>query len=208
MATSESDLLVTASSIGVYRDGRWLVRFASAKVMREQLVHVVGGNGSGKTTFAKALLGLVAINEGSVSRSPGLVIGYVPQRLAINRWMPLNLRRMLSLSRKTTTANIDDALDAVGLAGLGDPPVHALSGGEFQRLLLARTLLLEPDMLVLDEPGQGVDAAGKKLLYGLIDSIREKKGCGVLMVTHDPQHVIFSGEDRIILDTRNYRDGS
>ena len=171
--------LVRAGGIGVRRAGRWIFREVDLEVVRGNLVFLIGANGAGKTTCAKAALGLIDIDEGYVDRSPSLCVGYVPQRLAVSPTLPLSVRRLMQLTGRFPASEIDSALNSVGLERLGDPPVVNLSGGELQRLLLASALIRKPDLLVLDEPDQGVDVAGSDVLHSLIDAIRISTDCGV-----------------------------
>ena len=143
-----SELLVSARNIGVRRGARWIVRYVDIDVVRGKLVYLIGANGAGKSTCAKAVLGLIDLSEGTVKRAPALEVGYVPQRLVVNPTLPLSLRRLMTLTGRFDDDDIDAALAAVGLERLGDPPVATLSGGEFQRLLLARALIHRPDLLV------------------------------------------------------------
>ena len=159
----------------------------------------VGANGAGKSTCAKAILGLIDIDAGTIERAPALAVGYVPQRLAVSHTLPLTLRRLMKLTGRFPARDIDAALTAVGLERLGDPPVTSLSGGELQRLLIARALIHRPDLLVLDEPAQGVDVAGAGVLHDLIDGIRRDLGCGVLLISHDLQMVMDTDNDVIVL---------
>ena len=191
--------LVSACGIGVRRGGRWIIRYVDLEVSRGELVFLIGANGAGKSTFAKAVLGLIDTDEGTVKRAPGLKVGYVPQQLALSPTLPLNLRRLMTLTGRYRDRDIDAALAAVGLERLGDPPVTTLSGGEFQRLLLARALIDRPELLVLDEPGQGVDIAGAKVLHGLIEGIRRDIGCGVLLISHDLQVARNTGDNWVVL---------
>ena len=191
--------LIEARDMGIYRSNRWLVRHVDVKVLRGQSVYIIGANGAGKTTTAKALLGLISYDEGDVKRSPDLKVGYVPQRLHINPTLPLTMRRLLRLTEHYKKPEIDHALHAVGLQRLGDPFVSTLSGGEFQRLLLAQAMLSRPELLLLDEPAQGVDAAGADKLHSVIDRIRDELGCGVLCVSHDLQLAMDSGDDFLVL---------
>jgi zinc transport system ATP-binding protein len=131
-----------------------------------------------------------------VRLAPGARIGYVPQRLAIDDALPLTVRRFLGLAAPRSAA-IERALAETGVADLVDMPVQVLSGGEFQRVLLARALIREPDLLVLDEPVQGVDVAGQAALYDLIRRIRDRHGCGVLLVSHD-LHLVMAATDRVV----------
>ena len=196
--------LVQARDLGVRRGGRWVIRHVRLSVLPGQLVYIIGGNGAGKSTCAKAVLGLIDIDEGSVEMAPARTVGYVPQRLAVTPTLPLTLRRLVTLTGRFPAADIDAALAAVGLERLGDPPVTALSGGEFQRLLLARELLRRPDLLVLDEPDQGVDVAGAEALHAQIEDIRNELGCGVLVVSHDVRLAMETGDDFCVLVPHEY----
>jgi len=191
--------LIRARDIGVRRGERWLIRHVDLLVPRGELVYLIGANGAGKSTCAKSILSLIEIDEGTIERAPGLEVGYVPQRLAVSHTLPLSLRRLMKLTGRFAAADIDAALAAVGLERLGDPPVTSLSGGELQRLLLARAMIHRPDLLVLDEPAQGVDVAGARMLHQLIDGIRQDLGCGVLLISHDLQMVMNSDSDVVVL---------
>lgn len=194
-----SDPLVQAQDIGVLRNERWIFRHFDLKVERGELVFLIGANGAGKSTCAKAVLGLVGIDEGTLRHAPSMEIGYVPQRLSISPTMPLSLRRLITLTDSFPARDIETALEAVGLGRLGNPAVATLSGGEFQRLLLARALLQRPDLLVLDEPGQGIDVAGSDVLHNLIDDIRRELGCGILLISHDIKRAMDFGDDVFVL---------
>ena len=191
--------LVSARDIGVRRSERWIIRHVDVQVPRGALVYVIGANGAGKSTCAKAVLGLIEIDEGAVERAPDVTVGYVPQRLAISPTLPLTLRRLMTLTRRFPRREIEAALDAVGLERLGDPPISTLSGGEFQRLLLARALIERPDLLVLDEPAQGVDVSGADVFHDLIQEVRRTLGCGILIISHDIEHAARSGDDVVVL---------
>ena len=191
--------LVAARDLGVRRSGRWIIRHVDVEVLRGGLVFLIGANGAGKSTCAKAVLGLIDVDEGAVERAPSLEVGYVPQRLALSPTLPMSVRRLMKLTGRFPASDIDAALAAVGLDRLGDPPVTTLSGGELQRLLLARALIHRPDLLVLDEPGQGVDAAGAELLQELIEGIRRDLDCGVLLISHDLELAMKAGDDVVVL---------
>lgn len=191
--------LVAARGIGVHRGERWLIRHVDLVVERGALVYLVGANGAGKSTCAKAILGLIEIDEGTVERAPSIELGYVPQRLPVSPTLPLSLRRLVTLTGRFAEADVDAALAAVGLERLGDPPVTTLSGGELQRLLLARALIHRPDLLVLDEPDQGVDLAGAERFHELIEEIRRDLGCGVLLISHDLKRAMDTGDDVVVL---------
>ena len=198
--------LVSARDLGVRRAERWIVRHVDLKVARGELVFLIGANGAGKSTCAKAALGLIDIDEGTVERASDLEVGYVPQRLAVSPTLPLSVRRLMKLTGRFPAREIDAALAAVGLDRLGDPPVTTLSGGELQRLLLARALIHRPELLVLDEPGQGVDVAGAEVLHGLIEGIRRDLGCGVLLISHNLELAMRSGDDVVVLVPHEHDD--
>ena len=200
--------LIRARGIGVRRGERWVVRHVDLTINRGELLFLIGANGAGKSTCAKAVLGLIETSEGTVERLDGLRIGYVPQRLAISPFLPLTMRRIMTLTGAFPEHEIDSALVAVGLERLGDPPLATLSGGEFQRLLLARALIQQPDLLVLDEPNQGVDVAGAKALHELIDKIRRDLNCGILLISHDLHLAMETGDDVVILVPHEHDDDS
>lgn len=189
--------LVMAEGLGIRRSGRWLLRSVDLAVRPSEIVTVIGPNGGGKTTLLKALIGLLTPDEGQVFRRPGAVVGYVPQRLQLEWTMPLTVDRLMSLTGRPAESAVAEALRATGAEHLRRRPVQALSGGELQRVLLARALARRPDLLVLDEPVQGVDFTGETELYGLIGDVRERTGAGVLLVSHD-LHVVMAATDRVI----------
>ena len=191
--------LVDARDIGVRRSERWIIRHVDLQVPRGALVFLIGGNGAGKSTCAKAVLGLIEIDEGAVERATGVAVGYVPQRLAISPTLPLTLRRLMTLTGRYPRREIEAALAAVGLERLGNPPISTLSGGEFQRLLLARALIEKPDLLVLDEPAQGVDVSGAEVFHELIEEVRRSLGCGILIISHDIELAAKTGDDVVVL---------
>lgn len=162
-----------------------------------EIVTILGPNGSGKSTLLRALLGILRPSSGRVTRAEGLRIGYVPQKLAVDRAMPMTARRFLSLPRRVSDDAARQALKKVGLDGLEGRQMSALSGGQFQRLLLARALLVRPQVLILDEPTQGLDQSGEAGFYRLIEEVRRETGAAVLMVSHD-LHVVMAASDRVI----------
>ncbi len=199
MKRAASTNLIRARNMGVKRGGRWIFRHVDLNVEQGEMIFVIGASGAGKTTCVKASLGLIRIDEGSVEQADSLRIGYVPQRLPISPTLPLSARRLMTLTGRFSRERIDAALAAVGLDKLGDPQVTTLSGGEFQRLLLARALTHRPELLVLDEPEQGVDMAGAQVLFGLIDEIRRDLGCGVLVISHDLKRAVRRSDDIVVL---------
>lgn len=167
-----------------------------------EIVTVIGPNGAGKTTLVRVLLGLLQPDAGRVSRGEDLRVGYLPQRFEVDRTLPLDVRRLMTLTGPAKHPDIVDALKETGADHLIDAPFQTLSGGEMQRVLLARTLLRRPALLVLDEPVQGVDYTGEAALYELIGQIRSRYGCGVLMVSHD-LHVVMGATDRVVCLNRH-----
>jgi len=196
-ANFEAKPLVSLSNVGVRRNGRWLVRGVDFSVSRGEIVTLIGPNGSGKSTTVKTAIGVLKADEGKVVRAAGLKVGYVPQKLAIDWTLPLTVRRLMTLTGPLSPADMNEALDAVGLAHMPDAEVQHLSGGEFQRALMARAIARKPDLLVLDEPVQGVDFSGEIAIYDLIKSIRNTTGCGILLISHD-LHVVMAATDTVI----------
>ncbi|WFU03716.1 metal ABC transporter ATP-binding protein [Rhizobium sp. CB3171] len=194
---NKSRPLVSLHDVGVRRGGRWLVRGVDFSVSRGEIVTLIGPNGSGKSTSAKTAIGVLKPDEGSVDRIAGLKVGYVPQKLAIDWTLPLSVHRLMTLTGPLPEAELKAALEAVGIAHLAKAEVQHLSGGEFQRALLARAIARKPDLLVLDEPVQGVDFSGEIALYDLIKSIRNSEGCGILLISHD-LHVVMAATDTVV----------
>lgn len=191
-----AETLVSATGLGIRRRDRWAVRGVDIAVGRGELVTLIGPNGGGKSTIARALLGLIAPSEGTVLRQPGLSISYVPQKMAADWTLPLPVARFMQLTGKVPRNAVDEALNEAGAGHLAKAFLHTLSGGELQRVMLARALARKPDLLVLDEPVQGVDFSGELALYDLIDRSVERIGCGVLLVSHD-LHVVMARTDRV-----------
>ncbi len=160
------------------------------------IVTVIGPNGAGKTSLVKIIVGLLKPTGGHIERQTGIRIGYVPQRVHIDRSLPLSVERFLRLSRRPVSA-IKQTLAEVEADHLLRQSLHGLSGGEWQRVLLARALLQEPQLLVLDEPAQGVDIRGQAKLYQLITALRDRYHCGILMVSHD-LHWVMAQTDTVI----------
>jgi len=192
-----TDSLLHMSNAGIERAGRWLVRGVEFAVAAGEIVTLIGPNGSGKSTTAKMALNILQPDEGSVTRSAGLVVGYVPQKISVDWTLPLTVERFMRLTGKVTPPEVDDAMTEAGVLHLRHDEVRTLSGGEFQRVLLARAIARKPGLLVLDEPVQGVDFAGEIELYDLIGRIRDKLNCGVLLISHD-LHVVMAATDRVI----------
>ncbi|MBX4930521.1 metal ABC transporter ATP-binding protein [Rhizobium bangladeshense] len=196
-ANTKGERLVSLENVGVLRDGRWLVRGVDFSVSRGEIVTLIGPNGSGKSTSAKTAIGVLRPDEGRVERKAGLKVGYVPQKLAIDWTLPLSVRRLMTLTGPLPERDMQAALEAAGIAHMIGAEVQHLSGGEFQRALMARAIARKPDLLVLDEPVQGVDFSGEIALYDLIKSIRNASGCGILLISHD-LHVVMAETDTVI----------
>lgn len=181
------------------------IRFGAVEVLHDinlqisagEIVTILGPNGSGKSTLLRALMGIVPVAEGRIARKPGLKLGYVPQKLLIDRTMPITVRRFLSLPERVDDAVAAAALARVGMAEHAQRQMSTLSGGQQQRVLLARALLGGPDLLMLDEPTQGLDQPGEAAFYRLIEEVRAETGAAVLMISHD-LHVVMAASDRVI----------
>ncbi len=178
-------------------DGRDILVDVDLTVYPARIVTLIGPNGAGKTTLVRALLGLIRHQGGSLKLARGLKIGYMPQRLRIDPIVPVTVERFLTLNNRIPGIDVHQALQEVGAGHLARASVQVISGGEFQRVLLARALLRKPDLLVLDEPAQGVDVAGQGELYRLIGALRDRYGCAVLMISQD-LHLVMEAADLII----------
>jgi zinc transport system ATP-binding protein len=188
--------LISASNISVRRGPQQILQGVSLNVQRGEIVTVIGPNGAGKTTLVRTLLGLIKPQQGHITRAPALRIGYMPQKLFLDTPLPLSVAQYLALAHARRQPVMKVASE-VGITALLQKPVAAISGGELQRVSLARALLREPQLLVLDEPVQGVDITGQGELYQLIENLRDQYQCGVLMVSHD-LHVVMARTDTVI----------
>ena len=191
------DTLVALDNAGLSISNKWLVREVTMKVNAGEIVTLIGPNGSGKSTTAKMALGIMAPSEGSVYRCENARVSYVPQRLSIDWTMPLDVNRFISLTRFLDKKAVKKALSMTETEHLYNVEVRTLSGGEFQRVLIARAIAHSPQFLVLDEPVQGVDFNGEIALYKLIENIRNELNCGIILISHD-LHVVMSTTDRVI----------
>lgn len=189
--------LLQLREVGFTPNGRTVLDKVSLRIAPAQIVTLIGPNGAGKTSLVKIAMGLLAPDGGTVTRRSNLRIGYMPQRLQVEATMPIQVERFLRLTPHADRASLRTTLQEVGAAHVLHSRLSTLSGGELQRVLLARALLLRPHLLVLDEPTQGVDLKGQADLYRLITQIRDRHGCGVLMVSHD-LHLVMSSTDEVI----------
>jgi len=190
--------LIEASGLTIHHGAQVALTGVDFRIAPGEIVTVLGPNGSGKSTLLRALLGIIAPTSGRIDRAPGLRIGYVPQKMAIERNLPLTVRRFLSLPTRVSDAEAAAALAQTGIdASLAGRQLGALSGGQLQRVLLARALLSRPQLLVLDEATQGLDQPGEAAFYRLIETIRARTGAAILMVSHD-LHVVMAASDRVV----------
>jgi zinc transport system ATP-binding protein len=201
MATADP-ALIAAEGLTLRYGRQTIVDHVDLVLAAGEITTVIGPNGAGKTTLLKLLLGLIPPTSGEVRRRPGLRVGYLPQRLRIDPVLPITVGRLMTLTVNRPRPAVEAALSETGVAHLVDAAVPSLSGGELQRVLLARALLVDPDLLVLDEPVQGVDYAGEAALYELIANLRRRRGCGIVMVSHD-LHVVMAATDHVLCLNRH-----
>ncbi|WP_136682474.1 metal ABC transporter ATP-binding protein [Falsirhodobacter xinxiangensis] len=187
--------LLSAEHVTVRLGGADVLSDVSIALNAGEIVTIVGPNGSGKSTLLRTLLGILPVSSGRVTRNAR--IGYVPQKLALERTLPLSVRRFLSLPIRHSRAEADAALARVGVPDIADRQLADLSGGQLQRAMLARALLAKPQAILLDEPTQGLDQPGEAAFYRLLEEVRRDTGAAVLMVSHD-LHVVMSASDRVI----------
>ena len=192
----QNKLLVKLENAGVYRSSKWLVRGISLEINQGQIVTLIGPNGSGKTTTAKMILNIMNADEGMVSGNADKM-AYVPQKINIDWTMPLRVIDFMKITSSLNNNQINESLNVTGVDKLLYNQIHSLSGGEFQRVLIARAIAKKPDLLVLDEPVQGVDFNGEIALYNLIKEISVNLNCGILLISHD-MHFVMSTTDHVI----------
>ena len=189
--------LIATEKISVSYGANTVLRDVSLTVEPGEIVTIVGPNGSGKTTLLRLLIGAASPSSGRVTHKPGLRIGYVPQKLHIDPTLPITVERFLRLPGGTTRDACTAALERAGVPGLSQRQMSALSGGQFQRVLLAGALINAPDLLLLDEATQGLDQPGSAAFYLQIEEVRQKTGCAILMISHE-LHVVMAASDRVI----------
>ena len=192
----EKKTLLKLESVGFSKNNKWLVEGVSLEVKQGEIVTLIGPNGSGKSTTAKIALGIYKNIEGRVNKFTNK-IGYVPQKISIDWTLPIRVIDFMSLTEEPTDEQISIALNLTGVEHLKNKNLGNLSGGEFQRVLIARAIAKQPDLLVLDEPVQGVDFKGEIALYELIKKISEELNCGILLISHD-LHVVMSATDFVV----------
>ena len=194
--TNRSDFLVKIENAGIFRSSKWLVRDVSLEVSQGQIVTLIGPNGSGKTTTAKMVLNILKPDEGFVISNTGRV-AYVPQKINVDWTMPLRVFDFMKITGDLSENDMKENLRLTGVERLIYSELRNLSGGEFQRVLIARAIAKKPELLVLDEPVQGVDFNGEIALYNLIKQISDKLNCGILLISHDI-HFVMSSTDHVI----------
>ncbi len=199
---SQARALVEARKVSVRFGRRSVLEAVDLTIHAGEIVTLVGLNGAGKSTLVRVLLGIVRPNRGKISRAPGLRIGYAPQHVHRDPILPITVRRFLTLGAPATRERLVALLAEVGAGAILDHPMAEISGGELHRVLLARALLREPELLVLDEPLAGVDVTSHSELYRLIATIRDRYGCGVLLVSHD-LHLVMAATDTVVCLNRH-----
>jgi len=192
----QKKLLVKLENAGVFRSSKWLVRGISLEINQGEIVTLIGPNGSGKTTTAKMILNILNTDEGLVT-GKARKMAYVPQKINIDWTMPLRVIDFMKITNSLNNTQITESLSMTGVDKLLYNQIHSLSGGEFQRVLIARAIAKKPDLLVLDEPVQGVDFNGEIALYNLIKEISVNLNCGILLISHD-MHFVMSTTDHVI----------
>jgi len=196
---SSDNVLIQAQGVCVRFHDRQVLDRIDLTISRGEIVTLLGLNGAGKSTLVKTLLGLIKPDQGGVTRKEGLTVGYSPQYVHRDANFPLTVSRFLALAstQRVTDTRLQEVLAEVGAPNIGGTQLAEISGGELQRVLLARALIRQPDLLVLDEPLAGVDVMGQSDLYRLISDIRDRYQCGILLVSHD-LHVVMAATDRVI----------
>ena len=193
---SDQNILVKLNKAGFSLNNKWLVRWVSLQVEKGKIVTLIGPNGTGKSTTAKIALGIYKKIDGSVEKNTDK-IGYVPQKISIDWTLPLRVYDFMLLTENLDEETINNALSLTGVTHLKNKNLGDLSGGEFQRVLLARAISKKPELLVLDEPVQGVDFTGEIALYELIKKISDELNCGILLISHD-LHTVMSATDHVV----------
>ena len=194
--SSDINILVKLKKAGFRINNKWLVKGVTLQIERGKIVTLIGPNGSGKSTTAKIALGIYKKIDGEVEKYTNKV-GYVPQKISIDWTLPLRVKDFMVLTENLKDEDINEALSLTGVIQLKNKNLGDLSGGEFQRVLIARAISKKPDLLVLDEPVQGVDFTGEIALYKLIKKITDELNCGILLISHD-LHTVMSATDHVV----------
>lgn len=189
--------VLATKNLSVSFGGNSVLTDINIHIERGEIVTIVGPNGSGKSTLLRAIIGAQLPTSGQVDIIGKQIIGYVPQRLNIDETLPMTVYRFLSLPKRQPKDDMETALHQAGLSGLGKQQLSTLSGGQFQRVLLARALIEKPDLLLLDEATQRLDHSGSADFYRQIERVRQELGCAILMVSHE-LHTVMRTSDRVI----------
>ena len=219
MNLDKKEILIKLENVGIFQDNKWLVHDVSLEIERGKILTLIGPNGSGKTTTAKIALGIHKNIEGKVTKNTNK-IGYVPQKISIDWTLPIRVIDFMSLTQTLQFDEVVSALKLTEVEHLKHNDLRSLSGGEFQRVLMARAIAKKPDLLVLDEPVQGVDFTGEIALYELIKKISDELNCGILLISHDLNvvmsktdyvvclngHVCCSGTPMNVANNKNYKE--
>ncbi|MDX1352195.1 MAG: ATP-binding cassette domain-containing protein [Thiomicrorhabdus sp.] len=211
--TQNATPLIKAENVSHQFGSNSVLQHISLEVFPKEIVTLIGPNGAGKSTLLKILLGLIQPSQGSVSRQKNLQIGFMPQKIQIDPTLPMTVKRFLELGLpqnnlfkglfhgrfQATHSNtlLEKTTHDLDIKELLNQPIQKVSGGEMQRILLARALIRKPNLLVLDEPVQGVDLQGQTEIYDYINKIRNEYGCGILMVSHD-LHIVMRHTDEVL----------
>lgn len=195
-ADPPSELLLEGKNLTVIRQGRNVLSDVSLSVQAGDFITLIGPNGAGKSLLLKSLLGLNKVDRGQVWRKPQLRLGFVPETLNVDLTLPLTVQRFLSLALKHTAIDLS-ILHETQTDHLLTRPLHGLSSGERQRVLLARALHGNPELLVLDEPAQNLDMRGQLNLYELMQKLYEERDIAILMVSHD-LHLVMSSTRKVV----------
>lgn len=195
--SKKNEILVELNNVSVFKQKKWLIKDVSLKVNRGEIITIIGPNGSGKTTTAKIALGIIKPDKGNVTLNENLTISYVPQRITIDWTLPLKVKHFMKLTNNIDSNKIKNALKLTEIENLYNHEMRTLSGGEFQRVMIARAIARKPDLLILDEPLEGIDFNGETLLYNLIKRIRDQLNCGIILISHN-LHMVMAATDFVI----------
>ena len=189
--------LITVENLSVKYGTNFVLKKINLEIKSGEIVTIVGPNGSGKTSLIKAIIGAVQPADGKINLKSNLKIGYIPQRLNFDTTLPITVKRFMTLTEKVDKNTYISALETAGVPQILKSQMSSLSGGQFQRVLLARALIGAPEILILDEATQGLDQPGSAAFYRQIEQVRQNTGCAVLMISHD-LHVVMSTSDRVV----------
>lgn len=195
MPQNSTKPLVTVSKVSLVRNRKQILKDVSFTLAPGEIISLIGPNGAGKSSLVKCITGIWKITSGCVTKASDIRIGYMPQAISFDPSLPMTVERFLQLGQNAPF--IQTVLQEVGVAHVAKSQLNDLSGGEWQRVLLARALMRKPDLLVLDEPAQGVDLVGQDELYHLIRTIRDQYRCAILLVSHD-LNLVMAKTDKVL----------